>query len=357
MCHYWFTGGNIFDNVTIDNPIGELTRAFHSEQFYDASNRNQFKELYLPGINFGSWKEKSAEKRRISSSPITFFTKVYLELSRACNAKCKFCRNETFEKSKYDLERIAETLESIKKYLNAVVFGGGEPTLRLDDVVYLKSRCDAEHIDWHMFTNGTDKSIVDNDIINRNFKVNLSRHAVNDDDNAVIFGIDKSKIMTQQDVSKLISNNAEVTLNATCFKGGLDTPIKILEYIDFARAIGCKKVLIQNLQRNSSLGQLTGAGTDLNIDDQALAEVISFLQAENLKRKKYPIYASGGYVTYIFKDEQDDFSISIQKYLTKDDLNKNWPKAVKRAFDLSIDPAGNLYENWHQNYGKVELEK
>ena len=352
--HYYFDGGNTFDNVTISNSISELIRGFHSEQFYDGGNRNQFKSLYLPNITFGSWKEKQAQNRRISSSPITFFTKVYLELSRACNAKCKFCRNETFEKSKYDLERIAETLESIKNYINAVVIGGGEPTLRLDDVVYLKERCDAENIDWHMFTNGTNLSLAENDVITDNFKINLSRHAVNDLENAQIFGLNSSLIMTQTDIENL-NKKAEVTLNATCFKGGLDTPIKILEYIDFAKAIGCKKVLIQNLQRNSSLGLLTGAGTDLNIDDSALAEVIAFLQAENFKQKKYPIYASGGYVTYIFKDKQDDFTISIQKYLTKEDLSANWPKAIKRAFDLSIDPSGNLYENWHQNYGKIDL--
>lgn len=355
--HYYFDGGNTFDNVILDNNIFELIKNFPGEHFYDGGNRNKFKELYLTGIGFGSWKEKDANDRRISSSPITFFTKVYLELSRVCNAKCKFCRNETFEKTHYDLERIAETLENIKQYLNAVVIGGGEPTLRLDDVVYLKSRCDAEHIDWHMFTNGTDKNIIDNDLINQNFKINLSRHAVSENENASIFGVDQSIIMTAKDIERLNLKNTEVTLNATCFKGGLDTPIKILEYIDFARAIGCKKVLIQNLQRNSSLGQLTNSGSDLNIDDQALAEVILFLQSENFKRKKYPIYASGGYVTYIFKDKKDDFSISIQKYLTKEDLATNWPKAIKRAFDLSIDPSGNLYENWHQNYGKIELEK
>ncbi|MBQ4541299.1 MAG: hypothetical protein IJA23_00445, partial [Clostridia bacterium] len=202
--------------------------------------------------------------------------------------------------------------------------------------------------------NGTNLSLAENDVITDNFKINLSRHAVNDLENAQIFGLNSSLIMTQTDIENL-NKKAEVTLNATCFKGGLDTPIKILEYIDFAKAIGCKKVLIQNLQRNSSLGLLTGAGTDLNIDDSALAEVIAFLQAENFKQKKYPIYASGGYVTYIFKDKQDDFTISIQKYLTKEDLSANWPKAIKRAFDLSIDPSGNLYENWHQNYGKIDL--
>ena len=161
-------------------------------------------------------------------------------------------------------------------------------------------------------------------------------------------------ILTCRLSSPRLSKNAEVTLNATCFNGGLDTPTKILEYIDFAREIGCSKVLIQNLQRDSSLGTLGHNNVSLHIDDAILTEVIKFLRAESFKQKRYPIYASGGYVTYIFKDPQDDFTISIQKYITKDDLSKNWPKAVKRAFDLSISPDGRLFENWHQNYGEID---
>ncbi len=352
LIHYYFNGGNTFENVSINNPIGELL-SFHSEQFYDGGNRNKFNSLYLPSITFGSWKEKPAQKRRISSSAITFFTKVYLEPSRVCNAKCKFCRNETFEKTAYDLEKIIETLNSIKQYINAVVIGGGEPTLRLEDAIFLKEQCDANHINWHIFTNGTNPSIIDNDVITKGFKINLSRHAVSDNENASIFGVSPSKIMSTQAVQRL-NDKAEVTLNATCFNGGLDTPIKILEYIDFAREIGCSKVLIQSLQRNSSLGSFGGVNDNLHIDDSVLSEVIKFLRTENFKQKKYPIYASGGYVSYLFKDPDDEFSISIQKYITKEDLSANWPKAVKRAFDLSIDPAGNLYENWHQNYGEID---
>lgn len=356
LIHYYFNGGNIFENASIDNSIADLT-SFHSEQFYDGGNRNKFNSLYLPGITYGSWKEKPAEKRRISSSAITFFTKVYLELSRVCNARCKFCRNESFEKSSYNLEQILETLQSIKEYLNAVVIGGGEPTLRLEDAIFLKEQCIANNIDWHIFTNGTNPNIIEDTRITRGFKINLSRHAIKDSDNAAIFGVNPSKIMTTQDIRNL-NDRAEVTLNATCFKGGLDTPAKILDYIDFAREIGCSKVLIQNLQRDSSLGLLGGSNRHLHIDNNALNEVIDFLKNEcfALQQKKYPIYASGGYVSYIFKDPTDGFSISIQKYITKEELSQNWPKAVKRAFDLSIDPTGKLYENWHQNNGEVDLQ-
>ena len=50
-----------------------------------------------------------------------------------------------------------------------------------------------------------------------NFRFNLSRHAINDKDNAEIFKIDKNKIMTTSEIEKLNIRNKEVTLNAVCF--------------------------------------------------------------------------------------------------------------------------------------------
>ena len=155
--------------------------------------------------------------------------KVYLELSRTCNANCTFCRNKTFSKCEYNFDNIKNTLDMIKNYINAVVIGGGEPTLRLDDVKFLRE-C-FNNIDFHMFTNGSNVSIIDDDYIMDNFKINLSRHAVDDYENARIFGLDVSRMMSSKDIERLNLRNGNVTLNATCFKGGLDTFDKIINYI------------------------------------------------------------------------------------------------------------------------------
>lgn len=343
-----------FENVTLSGKIKEVT-LWGPEHFYDVGYGewvNKYENVYMPEISESSWREKEASRKRMSDGAITFFTKVYLELSRQCNANCKFCRNETFEKSKYDLEHIIKTLNSVKQYINAVVIGGGEPTLKIEDVKRLKECCDSENIDWHMFTNGTNLSLISKCII-ENFKLNISRHAISDTENAQIFGVNTSKMMTYKNIEQLNAQNAEITLNATCFNGGLDNAIKIIEYIEFAKAIGCKKVLIQDLQQNYSLGVKDKNYNNLTINPKEFKKVMEYLLVAGFKQKRYPIIASGGYITEIFKDKEG-FSVSIQKYITKQELLNSWPKAIKRAFDLSIDPAGNLYENWHQTSGCLE---
>lgn len=340
----------VLENVTINNSLSELV-SVSDHAILDLDKKNEYRLLYLPKVKYDSWMEKEGSKKRISSSDITFFTKVYLELSRTCNANCKFCRNASFDKCAYDFDNIIKTLDDIKSYVNAVVIGGGEPTLRLNDVKLLKEYFNTSKIDWHMFTNGTNPSFIDDDYIMDNFKINLSRHAVNDLDNAKVFGINEKSIMTTKDIERLNLTNNEVTLNATCFNGGLDTYEKILEYIDYAKSIGCKKVLIQDLQKSISLGNNDIINNDLCIDDNIFSKVIEFLLANGFKAK-YPIYATGGYVSHILT--KDGFSISVQKYINEEELEQNWIKAVKRAFDLSIDPSGNLYNNWGQKSGIIK---
>ena len=297
-------------------------------------------------------KQKLYDINENSDTEITFFTKVYLELSRQCNAKCKFCRNSSFEQTKYDLRKIIKTLNSVKKYLNSVVIGGGEPTLKIDDVVKLKECCDAQNLNWNMFTNGTNYSLINKCII-ENFKLNISRHAVLDNENAMIFGVDSNKIMTSKDIEQLNAKKANITLFATCFHGGLDNAQKIIEYIKFAKAIGCKKVLFQDLQMDYSLGCKSKDYNNLYIDAKTFEIVKEYLHVAGFKQAKYQLVATGGYTTEIFKDD-DYFSVSIQKYLTKEELETLWLESTKRIVDLSIDPSGNLFNNWHQTSGRVE---
>lgn len=353
-CYHLF--GNKFENVTINNSLAELLTMVPNHIIDSIKGyTNEYKDFYTPQIKYSSWQENPFAKKRVSDSALTFYTKIYLELSRTCNAKCDFCRNSSFDKCKYDLENIKRTLESVHNYVNALVIGGGEPTLKLDDVIDLRESFKYTSMEWHMFSNGTKPEFIDNDYIMDNFKLNISRHAINDSKNADIFGVPSNKIMTSADIEKLNLRNKEVTLNAVCFKGGLDSFAKIIDYINYAKQIGCKKVLIQDLQRQMSLGSNLRTDNNIYIDEDIFPRVVEFLKSSGY-RQKYPIYATGGYVSYIFTDK-DDFSIALQKYITKEELDKEWPKAMKRAFDLSIAPDGSLYENWSQTSGLVKMKK
>ena len=355
VMRYYEIYNNKLENITINSSMDSLLHLW-SEHIIDTipSFANEYHNFCLPNINYSSWQENDNAKRRVSDSAITFFTKAYIELSRECNANCIFCRNNSFEYCQYNLENIIATINNIKGYLNAAVIGGGEPTLRLEDVKILREYFKSDKIDWHLFTNGTLPEIIDDNYIMDNFKINLSRHSSVDRENASIFQINPSKIMTTYDI-EILATKTDVTLNATCFKEGLDSFKKIMDYIDYARRVGCKKVLIQNLQKPISLGDKIMYAEDLTINPVVFDEIIQYLIIKGYKQK-FPIYASGGYVTYVFKNK-DDFTISLQKYITKEQLDIEWQKAIKRTFDLSIDPSGNLFENWNQTYGLVRSLK
>lgn len=78
-----------------------------------------------------------------------------------------------------------------------------------------------------------------------------------------------------------------------------------------------------------------------------------------LRKKGYeisiPIYSTGDYKLIIAKKE--GIQISFKQYITKEELESKWYQSPKRTFDLSMDPSGNLYENWHQSSGKVLIRK
>lgn len=342
---------NIFDNVVVDKPINELASSF---PYYDYEiTKNDYKLLRLPGIKYDSWQENKDAKNRISNSQVTFLTKVYVELSRQCNGNCKFCRNKSFKKCKYNFEKIKDTLNYIKSYVNIVVIGGGEPTLKLDDVKILRKFVDDyNEMDFHMFTNGSNPRIIDDSYVMNNLKINLSRHVIDDIKNAKIFGISPLNMMTTKDIERLVNKNPEMTLNATCFNGGLDNINDIISYINFFKDIGVKKVLLNDLHKDNSMGNNDIYDQSLNIDPKVFKDVINYLKDQGFI-EKYPIYATGGYVSYIFKDK-DDFSVTVQSYISKKELDETFESAIKRAFDLSIDPAGNLYENWHQQSDPVK---
>ena len=83
------------------------------------------------------------------------------------------------------------------------------------------------------------------------------------------------------------------------------------------------------------------------------------LVIHKLRKKGYeismPIYSTGDYKLIIA--EKDGIRISFKQYITKEELESKWYQSPKRTFDLSMDPSGNLYENWHQSSGKVLIRK
>ncbi len=337
-----------FDNCTFEGPISLL---FNNEKISFAGFYNcEMKNISFPQLNEGSWREIGND--RFLPSSITVRTNLYLELGRACNAKCVFCRNNSFDHCSYNREDLFQALTSVLPYVHDVVLGGGEPTLVPEDIEtaldLVKKRDKGPNrykkdIDTYVFTNGTADLNYYESLIDRGVGLNVSRHAVNDEENAAILGIKKAELVSEKKLVEYASGRM-VTLCATCFKGGLDSTYKIIEYLIWAQKLGANRVLLSTLHKDISAGELVNYDR-INIDEQIFNEIATYLMRLGYKKTE-PIYSTGGYYTTVL--ENDSFSIILKTYVSKKELQAQWPIALKRTFDLSISPDGVLHENWHQ---------
>ncbi len=308
-------------------------------------DESKAEKVIFPTITPSSWDE--INRKRLFGN-VTFYRNLYVELGRFCNGKCKFCRNQYLEPCKYDFETIYENLHNIYRYLNNIVIGGGEPTLLIED---LKKLC---HNDMNnkitIFTNASlnyDKLME----LNAMVPLDISRHSMDDDENNKILGVEA---LTNVNLRFLCASSLKpITLCATCFENGLDSKDKILDYIKYySKEVKIHNFLFQTLHQDLNTPFISN--TVLPISNQVFDLVIN-----KLRKKGYeisiPIYSTGDYKLIIAK--KGDINISFKQYITKEELESKWYQSPKRTFDLSMDPSGNLYENWNQSSGKVLIKK
>jgi len=305
-------------------------------------------KVYFPSIAIDSW--ENFYGNRLFSSRITFYRNLYLELGRSCNGSCKFCRNQYLEPCNYDINNIINNLSKITKCLDNVVIGGGEPTLFYDDLFEINRVTRYHNAKCVIFTNASielDKLITLSK--EGRFSFNISRHSISDDINNQILGVNSISTDELEILNK--KTDEKITLCATCFKGdGLDTVDKLEDYIVYSDELNIDSVMFQTLHKdlNSDIEMPV-----LSIEEEVFDEMIIKLKEQGYKIS-IPIYSTADYKLITAK--KGDKTISFKRYISKEELEKEWYFACKRSFDLSMDPSGNVYENWHQSSGKVLIK-
>lgn len=333
--------------------FSEIILPPYYEKYIDDRNggfnmRNSFTSIVKSEtIQPSSWNQFK-EKRLFGH--VTFYRNLYLELGRFCNGNCIFCRNKFLPPCKYDLENIKSNLKKISHYLNTIVVGGGEPTLNDDVLQLLEVLHDNYYTDKVLFTNASlplERLLL----LSRRFDgVNISRHSVSDQENNEILGVSALRITDLKELERQVGR-ANITLCATCFKGkGIDSVRKMEDYIMMAEDCDINHVLFQTLHKDLESDFPISA---LPIEDEIFDEMIALLQEQGYKIS-LPIYSTGDYKLYIA--QYGKTKISFKKYISKEELEKEWYQAPKRTVDLSMDPSGNLYQNWHQSSDKVLLK-
>lgn len=336
------------ENITFDTTTKTLfdTKGYH---IY-----NNLTNIKMPNL---AMNYTESIGKRISRTPFTFQKNLYLELSRDCNGNCKFCRNHFFENKPYNLNQIINTINENRISFSNINIGGGEPTLRQADLEKLIAST-------KLYNQANNVSIVSNGSGDYAFyrylyyeygiKTNISRHSFDDNINANILGIDNSKILN----SEMLEEIPSLSLSCTCIKGGIDSLDKIVDYINYAFNMWINNLLFCNLQDTASVENTTNLDRSLSIDENIFIETIEFLKHQNYTFK-YPIISTGGYKLYILKKGSQ--TISFKQYISKEDLLNLWPAAIKRTYDFSLSPDGNLYSDWSEttenDYSKKLINK
>jgi hypothetical protein len=280
----------IFKNVIIDAPMSLLT----SENPFLSIKYGSFNNVEFSQLNYGSWRD--IKESRIPWTNFTFRTNLYLELERACNANCSFCRNNSFPNTPYNYDEIVKSLRFIRKYIDNIIIGGGEPTLLMPDLIKLKKLISEinPYTRSYVFTNGsaplTDYQMLmsywgSNFFRTVNpFGIYVSRHAIDGERNAEIFNYSSPKDMSKEKLMEIAKSPRNV-LSATCVKNGLDSPKRILEYIHWGiNILDFSNILISNLHDDFSMGSSCNSSEE-KVDSNIFSRVFFELESMGFEKK------------------------------------------------------------------------
>lgn len=347
LCKITFSNCS-FEKIEINNKLENLLR--FSIPLFDLSANNSIQRIELSDLNLDSW--KSFDIYNSSSGTITFKRFIYLELGFKCNCNCKFCRNKSFDgKCETNLNKILANLDLMKNHVDTIFIGGGEPSLYIDDIIKIYEKFN----NLIIVTNGTMEKEIFDKITENGIGIYISRHAISDEENQSILNPDKSSnILSMNDIKEfakkmedtegLFSSVTKLAFTPVCIKGGLDSSQKIVEYIAMSFECGIKEILISTLHRDASMGKKGIDYENLYVDPNILNDVFSTLLAQGFERKR-TICSTGGYILKRFvKDFY--YIVSFKIYISKEQFPKYWKNCVKRTFDFTMTPNGDVYQDW-----------
>lgn len=200
-------------------------------------------------------------------------------ITNACPNRCDFCINKDYIGSDIADDDYTMSLLDVVREVHdlpiEITLTGGEPTLnkkRFVDTMYL---CNLVGLPCRtVSTVGTNLMEDYNGLplyqwmIMYGFthNINISRMAVNDDENYCIFhneNITNENIATLAEIFNL--NDAEMRVSCNLIPGHVDSAKKMLDFVDFYRSIGVETIMFRELEGVSdriTIGDLSvGAGT------------------------------------------------------------------------------------------------
>lgn len=174
---------------------------------------------------------------------------VYWEVTNACNHKCVMCYNPTCDLTEGELtcdEGIALIGQLHEMGVSCIIFTGGEPTIRMDDLICWVKECSRLGVQTELFTNGT--------LITEEFAYELraaglgycrvSIHGATEKTADTISGIEGSYIRGIQGIENLIRANVSTAWSVVANKKNFH---ELRDVVEQAITLKCHGVVIGSL--------------------------------------------------------------------------------------------------------------
>lgn len=171
---------------------------------------------------------------------------LYINITDICNAKCPFCVNpsRTSGSNPFSMEILKQTLEKISPFVYGVSITGGEPMLYpdlVDEVAIAVTETLGPEVELDLVTNGTAiNRIATLKMLDRFESVHISRHKIDDKENAILFGTKVPDISEIKELVSRLDDPAKIVLNCVMQKNGVSNIRQMSEYLEMAAWAGVK---------------------------------------------------------------------------------------------------------------------
>lgn len=276
----------------------------------------------------------------INDKPFSCNTSIYIKLGDKCNGKCDFCKNESEIEMQTNIDKIIESLcrKQIAPHLNQIYFGGGEPSLYLDEIERIISQYNIkfnnqhyENLSTYMFTNGSGDWEKIKELVQKYYLYTIiSRQEIEDKENKEIMGIDYS--LEDRNIKDLIRSN-RILFALTCNEQNMKEKF-LQNYIQFGSEIGINNFIIQNLESKTNIS--------ISYLEEYLKEFEKYLESNHYSKSQ--IVSTSYFDLSLFK--KDNKSIALKRYFNPDQLEEHLKFCPKHSFDLGIDSNGDIYNDF-----------
>lgn len=174
--------------------------------------------------------------------------RLYVKVTDDCNAKCKFCVNESSkDNGKIDIIKLEYVIRYLyeKGLLHGVSLSGGEPMVYPDtvnDIIQMVYRIDP-NIEVQLSTNGLNfRKLLEFDNVNNLESIHLSKHHYDEEINQSIFH--SRKVASEDDiiyVQEGLKDKKIININTLVMKGYIDSLKEIKAMLNYVGRLGIYK--------------------------------------------------------------------------------------------------------------------